>query len=240
MGSEQHMDRSELASLADKLLAQLNSTGAAEPESPEAAEARRLRDEEALRRDRERRIASQRASYLLVLPPKMRVLAAGGGLAESTEWPATHAGVEWWRAGCSRAFMIRGGVGVGKSVASAAVSCRAADEYARSDAAHGPAISWHRPDDFVSAVLHAYDSDAPKLGKLLVVIDDVGRETKPTFEEALCTFLDDHSARLLMTTNLTKDQFRERYGQRLIDRLREVGQSVTIKGESRRQQNGDF
>jgi DNA replication protein DnaC len=74
-----------------------------------------------------------------------------------------------------------------------------------------------------------------------VAIDDVGRETKAEFSEALCAFIDDCAARVIMTTNLTKAQFRERYSDpRLLDRMREVGQAVDLKGVSRRRQSEDF
>ena len=127
-----------------------------------------------------------------------------------------------------RGLLLRGGVGAGKSFAAALAVHKLGE------------ASWHRPNDFVSAVLHAYDDAAPKLSKRLVVIDDVGRETKTDFEEALCAFLDDSDARFILTANLTRDDFSKRYDLRLIDRLNDCAVAATAKGESRRKQTGGF
>jgi hypothetical protein len=88
-------------------------------------------------------------------------------------------------------------------------------------------------------VLHSYDERAPKLGRALVVVDDVGRETKGSFDEALCAFLDDASTRFVLTTNLDRAAFRARYEDRLIDRLNDCARAITAVGESRRKR-GDF
>jgi DNA replication protein DnaC len=100
-------------------------------------------------------------------------------------------------------------------------------------------VSWHRPNDFVSAVLHSYDSEAPKLGCHLVVIDDCGRETKTDFCEALCAFIDDTDTPFVLTTNMQKEAFRKHYDERLIDRLNHCAKALAVKGDSRRKK-GDF
>lgn len=189
---------------------------------------RRARDEAALAADRVSRLDVARKAALATVPPSLAKRVQSG--VEDT-W-AVGFTRSWWDSS-KRALVIRGGVGVGKSVA-------AADCILHAWARGATGFSWHRPNDFVSAVLHGYSDDAPKLGKTLVVIDDVGRETKADFCEALCAFIDDTETRLVITTNLQRDAFRERYDERLIDRLREVGMAADIKGVSRRQGKGEF
>lgn len=192
---------------------------------------RRRRDEEALARDGARRSQAAREASLATLPPKIRRLLAADK-PEAT--PAVQA-IRAWEASSPkpRLFMIRGGVGVGKSVA-AAVAIQTCIEAGR------VSVSWHRPNDFVSAVLHWYDEKAPRIGCDLVVVDDIGRETKSDFGEALSAFLDDFDAPIVLTTNLTKEQIRERYDLRVLERMRADGHAVDIKGESRRPQGGNF
>lgn len=225
------MELAELGDLAKGLVQQLTGGCVVVAPGPSGSDSmRRLRDEAALLKDAADREAARREYALSVLPPKLRATLAGG-CVELTQ--ATRAVDTWTAERKSRVLMIRGGVGVGKSVAAARAVTLSVDAGRRS-------CSWHRPNDFVSAVLHAYDGHAPKLGGDLVVIDDVGRETKADFCEALCAFIDDYAASILLTTNLTKDQFRERYDVRLIDRLREVGHAVDVKGASRRSTSEEF
>lgn len=125
-------------------------------------------------------------------------------------------------------LVLRGSVGTGKSIA-LAFACL-----------HYPGgFAWLRPDDLVSAVLHSYDESAPKLAPL-VVVDDIGRETKSTFQEALCALLDDPARTLLASTNLTKAGMRARYDSRLLDRLCARCIAFDVPGESLRQRVGDF
>lgn len=149
----------------------------------------------------------------------------------------------------TRNLVLRGGVGTGKTTAACiAVSKYLAPRVTKAAGEYGPymitsrhsrEVSWLRPDELVSAVLHSYDSSSPKLASMLIV-DDMGRETKADFPEALCTILDSGRHRLLITTNLTKQQMRERYDLRLIDRLNEHCVAVDVPGKSMRRQDGGF
>jgi chromosomal replication initiation ATPase DnaA len=229
MPASDGLELEELGTLAKDLVRQLGGPDVAR--APEGWDAeRRKRDEAALAKDAADREAARRAYALSSLPPKLQATLAAGCI-ELT--PATRAVDSWMSDRTSRVLLIRGGVGVGKSVAAARAVTLSVDAGRRS-------VSWHRPNDFVSAVLHAYDGHAPRLGGDLVVIDDVGRETKADFCEALCAFIDDYAASILLTTNLTKDQFSSRYDVRLIDRLREVGRAVDVKGASRRSTSEEF
>lgn len=161
------------------------------------------------------------------LPPKLARVAAS-----PQETLAVQAALAW-QATEARGLMIRGGIGVGKSAAAAAIVARFIRNGRRS-------VSWMKPNDLVSAVLHSYDDKAPKLGTDLIVVDDLGRETKADFVEALCAFLDDHDTRFILTTNLQKDEFRTHYDPRLVDRLNECAKAVSIKGDSMRRKDGGF
>lgn len=73
-----------------------------------------------------------------------------------------------------------------------------------------------------------------------LVIDDLGAEyldQKNAFVTFLRGLIDaryNNCLPLLVSTNLTADEFKERYGERVVDRLREVGRFAGIKGESLR------
>lgn len=75
----------------------------------------------------------------------------------------------------------------------------------------------------------------------VLMIDDVGVEDKASFYgERRDLFMEivDHSERngvlLIVTTNMTLDELRQRYGNRVIDRLRQIVLPVVFKGESLR------
>jgi len=230
---------SETGQLADQLLAMLAEKSAvSEEERARLAAEREARDRVRRARAADAALRERADRAMRVLPPKLQAAAKAGRL--DSAWPSARAAMSWWDGALARVFLLRGGIGVGKTGAAGLVVASAAESLSRAAPSCGRPISWHRPGDFVSAVLHQYDASAPELGAHLVVIDDVGRETKADFEEALCTFLDDYEARLLMTTNLTKDEFRARYGERVRDRLLECGAAVTIEGGSRRKASGDF
>lgn len=87
-----------------------------------------------------------------------------------------------------------------------------------------------------------YDDDAmacvEKAKRL--VIDDLGGEfldSKNAFVALLRGLIDaryNNALPLLITTNLTAVQFKERYGERVVDRIREVGRFTELKGDSLR------
>lgn len=195
------------------------------------AKQRAAENAERAKRDAE---ASERNKALEVerlkklVPPSLAWVMDGSEL-ESESVVAT---VKWLDSD-RRGLMLRGGVGSGKSVGAAVALRSIASKYRAT-------TSWHRPNDLVSAVLHSYDENAPKLGRSLVVIDDVGRETKADFGEALCSFIDDTDTRFVITTNLKKDEFRARYDERLVDRLNDCARAVTVKNASMRKKDGGF
>lgn len=104
-----------------------------------------------------------------------------------------------------------------------------------------------RPPRFVRATTFAassrYDRDTRDawFSARALVLDDLGTEyldAKGSFlvdlDELLDVFYGDRKP-LLITTNCTKDAFKERYGARVVDRLRESGSWFSISDGSRRQ-----
>jgi hypothetical protein len=71
-----------------------------------------------------------------------------------------------------------------------------------------------------------------------VVLDDLGTEVHDDKGHWLATFTDlfddwyAGDARLILTCNLTRDDFKARYGERVADRIRERGRFVTLGGAS--------
>ena len=197
---------------------------------PATDQERRARDEEALRRDaaeRRRRVVHSTLSH--VIPPKEFLIITGS--ARQTD--ASKMALDWWDDRRSRVLVLSGGRGVGKTLASALVAKHAVEGGKRS-------ISWHRPDDFVSGMLHSYDDTAPAIGRDLVILDDMGRETKASFQEALTSFLDSRLTPMIITTNDTLLTWEQRYDPRLMDRLSDEGERFVIAGDSMRQRGIGF
>lgn len=157
---------------------------------------------------------------------------------------------KWLEAGCPNAIVLRGGVGAGKTTA----ACYAVRHWLEPDVvwdegtgapwvneARGQNVTWLRPDQLVSAIMHDYDERSPVLRKY-VVIDDMGRETRGEFVEALCELFDRNGHTILITSNLPKDEMRKRYAKepRLISRLAHHARAVDCPEESLRKKNGDF
>ena len=183
------------------------------------------------------------------------VFAATGSWAAKTvfsenmkQTPALRAVGKWVDDGCPSALVLRGGVGVGKTTA----ACMAVKRWTEPRVfwgEMGPAqdyrgrvrVTWLRPDQLVSAIMHSYDDKAPQLHKY-IVIDDLGRETRAEFVESLCELFDRDGHTILITTNLNKEQMRRRYEKepRLIDRFCDRAIAIDLGGDSLRKRNEDF
>jgi adenylate kinase family enzyme len=169
------------------------------------------------------------------------------------ETPSTRMVRQWMDSGTDRSLVLRGGVGAGKSTAAALYAKKLVEptihqvwdfemgqprQRSFTDEHAGLAV-WVRPDQLVSAVLHDYDENSPKLNHGFV-LDDMGRETKSDFTEALCAVLDGGKHKMVITTNETKQQMRERYDLRLLDRMNECCVAFDVPGKSLRDQGGNF
>jgi hypothetical protein len=157
--------------------------------------------------------------------------------------PAVQAVRRWSESESPRHLVLRGGVGVGKSVAAATWLLELAtlrlDSFPGSAPFERGKMAWVRPDQLVSGVMHAYDKTA-RPPAFSFVLDDMGRETKPDFQEALTAILDGGDHTMIITTNLTKEQLRQRYDARLVDRMNEACIAFDVPGKSMRKQDGGF
>lgn len=122
--------------------------------------------------------------------------------------------------------VLAGGVGVGKSCAAA---WWATQHGARWIGA--PAL----------ARLATWDAQVEQLGRVQrLVIDDLGAEHLHEKSGFIALFDEVINARYaglrqtVITTNMTAEDFRGRYGARVVDRIRERGQFVTVGGASLR------
>lgn len=188
-------------------------------------EARQAAEEE------ESRVETWKRRYFEAAPV---TCAARAWNAENT--PGVTAVNQWLANGCKTNLILRGGVGCGKTSA-ACVAVKSWTEPVRNRLTRH--VAWLRPDQLVSAVMHSYDENAPKL-RDWIVLDDIGRESKSDFVEAFCELLDMPDMVIIGTTNLTKQQIRERYDARLVDRLNDSCIAIDLPGRSLRRQDGGF
>lgn len=142
------------------------------------------------------------------------------------------------------ALVLVGDKGTGKSVAAAWATLQWARKFPWNDRASGTQTEpmvWldtaglRRLGDFGPEAARLVDAVATARW---VVFDDAGREGSPRAMEAVSDALMercDKSRRFVLTTNLTKDAFKARYGEPLTDRLRSSGLIVALKGQSMRQ-----
>jgi len=144
----------------------------------------------------------------------------------------------WFAEGCKKHLWLFGPVGCGKTISAA----HAVKRWVEPGTFEGDnPVSWLRPAQLVSAVFHAYDSQAPKLARR-VVIEDVGyRKLPEDFEDAMCDLLDRQGMTIIVTSNMTTLEFRERFKElRFLDRLGDTSMAVRLKGESLRSKGGGF
>ena len=100
---------------------------------------------------------------------------------------------------------------------------------------------------YCKKILRVYDAKEMNsktdevLSKWLTVIDDLGTESisvkfgeKRIIFSELCDMAEKKGYFLVVTTNLSIDELREKYGERTIDRLRVITKPVLFSGESLR------
>lgn len=104
--------------------------------------------------------------------------------------------------------------------------------------------AWHygeavEPPWFVTGAALArssrYDADRKRLlGAPSLILDDLGVENSPADIDELVDAFYSEQRDLWLTTNLAPAAFAEKYGERVVDRLREAGRFVPITGPSMR------
>ena len=128
-------------------------------------------------------------------------------------------------------LVLSGGTGCGKTVAASMWLMEREDAYGSMFVSAARLARWPRYDD-------------REMGRLLtpnrLVIDDLGSEyadEKGNFLAILDEVIADRHANMrptVITTNLTKADFKERYKQRIADRIRESGRFVSLADPSQR------
>lgn len=187
-----------------------------------------ISDEEALRRERaaERLAAdSRRAEWVGAFERAVKVRAKAAVLRGVDDRLAIQS-VNRWLTGTEKPnLMLRGNPRTGKTVGAAYAVWR----WLEPVKPRGQAL-FLNPDQVISAMVHDYDQHSPRLdGVTLVVVDDIGCETRPGFGEAWRRLLDYADVSLVMTTNLTKPEMRERYpDRRLLRRLLETTRAIDL------------
>lgn len=179
--------------------------------------------EERLERERLARLARADRIDAIGLPERTLALFQGrAGPVRDTPARAAIAAPGW------TLLVLSGTVGCGKSIAAA--------EWLYTGE-QGRWLTSARLSRFAK-----YDSKAMDalLGTPRLVLDDLGAEYLDA-AGALMSTLDElvneryaHDRPLVITTNLAADDFKARYGARIADRIREVGQFTVVDGPSLR------
>jgi hypothetical protein len=206
--------------------------GAANPEKAKRiADASTALDTLKPEEERRRKKAEDRKWALSTLDdvPRIRDLVAMG-LDDTKAWDAMR---EWGRAP-SWCLLLLGGVGSGKSTAAGAYAVNWATDYRRRPL-------WVRAVE--ASRMSGFGADAEaRFGvwreASLLVVDDLGTELMtPTWQQALDDVMDfryQHSLRTILPSNLTADEFKKRYGERISDRIRHEGTVRVIDTKSMR------
>lgn len=193
---------------------------------------------EQLERLRGGKRVSERARELVNagVPAKDARAIADGALDETDALKAAHSASE----DGSRILVLAGPPGVGKTTAAAWLASQGVRSGKLWVEKRGEEIL------FLTALglarTSVYDDDAmrPIERTPLLVIDDVGAEyadAKGMFATILDGVVNERYAanrRTVITTNLNASSFKERYGERIADRIRECGRFVELAGESLR------
>ena len=101
-------------------------------------------------------------------------------------------------------------------------------------------VAWARATELARVGLYDREAIKPYLQRPILILDDLGlefRDAKGAFDALIGEVLDHRYAerrRTAISTNLTAREFTERYGERIVDRLRECGRFVTCTGPSMR------
>jgi len=156
--------------------------------------------------------------------------------AEATLTPATIALRNW----CDELYLdgdghreiaiLSGPVGTGKTTAAAWVTWH---RWPHVDCRHVTARSLVR-------ILRNDDARTELLDRYAIIVDDLGTELGDARGQWLADFdelvdeLYGSEQRAVFTTNLTHKQFKQRYGERVTDRLSQCATWITVKGASMR------
>lgn len=140
------------------------------------------------------------------------------------------------RGKCDPRFLVLlGSVGVGKTVAAAWALWELSGTYCVPDQLRDLLHPARRRDE---------SEPMPRtIAGNLFVLDDLGTETDPRFGAALFELVNGRmrdGCLTIITGNLTREQARQRYDKRVVDRLNHSGRVMEIGGASMRKASGGF
>lgn len=190
----------------------------------------------ALRSEQERRMrkaeANERALSVLDDVPRIKAMVLKG--LNDTE---AHDAVRDWARADSWCLLMLGGVGCGKSTAAGHYAAQQGLDW-KSLPIWARAVEASRMSAFGDTAESRF---ASWRSCSLLVLDDLGTElVTPTWQQALDDILDyryQHSARTILPTNLSAEEFKKRYGDRISDRIREGGTVRELAGKSMRRRS---
>ncbi len=206
---------------------------------------------DALRKQSEQiRIDEQRAAWRL---ESLREAGLGEReialLATAEQKPALVAARQWL-ASDSDFLLLSGGAGTGKTIAAAVVLSDFRDSEKE------PSINFDRKRQLPRGAMMVRAVAGPAIGLFdeasqkkveqmrgvaFLVIDDMGTEMlTDVWRQNLDDVIDyrySNKLRTIITTNLTPDAFKERYGARIADRIRHTAKIVLVGADSMRKRN---
>lgn len=145
-----------------------------------------------------------------------------------------------------KGLMLRGSVGTGKTTLAIAIMRKAVEQ-----GIHCLFVNNISLNDRLLNLLNSDRKELANYDKLLrtvplLVIDDFGvesdRNSKSWLVEKMESIIGERYDRMLpiiITTNLTKDEIKDRYNERIYDRLRDTCDLVIFRGQSLRGNKGD-
>lgn len=157
-----------------------------------------------------------------------RALAAAANPKPSEALDATQ---QWFASGKCWLVLL-GGTGTGKTTAAAWALGRVLKQHETAEARTASRLSR----------MSGFDEGARELERLsqasLLVVDDIGAEAQTAWGQGLLSELLDsrHQGfkKTILTSNLGQEAFKQRVGERMVDRIREDGRVVSLGGKSMR------
>lgn len=136
-----------------------------------------------------------------------------------------------------RGLILKGPVGTGKSAAAALLVMQCVDDKIPAWFADCTSLLSDLSAIHALGQANKFDALEHRLMRAdVLVLDDVGQERGDSWaQEQLEKIIAQRYAKMrptVITTNLTEAQMAGRYGERIIDRLRQTSESIVFKGKS--------
>lgn len=223
---------------------------AREAADPQARAQRLAREAEAEQKERERRSEELAHRYWGEMPQALGQMGLESQeitvLGAKEDRASVSMARAWWCKEATdpkRLFLTLGGVPRGgKTIAAASLLEPAATEYIRCQSVHGPIWNtalarFTKAQELARMSLYGKETEK-RLERLrlvgLLVVDDLGAESKADAWWALLDELVDGRARLqlrtVFTTNLSGKDLEDRYGKRILGRLKQFGEFISVGG----------